>query len=151
MSKPSVLERLNHYVISGKGKILDLSGCSSEDGFVKFASLPATVMSATVTSHMNYFFNPEGTCVHTFVGTFCCVCLCAYTNSMHVYMYNEILLIRPPLGPTMGDPINETLINADIKGSGPINKVVFSKAMSIRYNGNLTVVYAIPQTDLTYV
>jgi len=64
MSKSSVLERLNHYVTSGKGKILDLSGRPSEDGFVKFASLPATVMSATVTSHMNYFFNPEGVCMH---------------------------------------------------------------------------------------
>jgi len=64
MSKSSVLERLNHYVTSGKGKILDLSGHPSEGGFVEFASLPATVMSATVTSRMNYFFNPEGVCMH---------------------------------------------------------------------------------------
>ena len=76
MSKPSVLERLNHYVTSGKGKILDLSGRPSESGFAKFASLPATVMSATVTSRMNYFFNPEG--VSSRICVRACMCVCEF-------------------------------------------------------------------------
>jgi len=37
--------------------------------------------------------------------------------------YSETSLIGPPLGPTMSGPINETIINAAIKESGPINKV----------------------------
>jgi len=43
----------------------------------------------------------------------------------------------------MSGPINETIINVAIKGIGPINKVIYSKAMSIHYNGNLVEVNAI--------
>ena len=60
MSKPSVLKRLNHHVTSNKGKVLDLSRDSSDGGFDHFAGLPATAMSATIVSHMQYFINPDG-------------------------------------------------------------------------------------------
>ena len=86
MSKPSVLQRLNHHVTSGKGKVLDLSRDASDGGFSHFAGLPATTMSAKIVSHMQYFVNPDGQymCVycssvkHLFLVYLCiCVCACA--------------------------------------------------------------------------
>jgi len=67
MSKPSVLQRLNHHITSGKGKVLDLSRHPPDTGFSQFAGLPATAMSATIVSNMQYFFNSDGQCL-------CCVC-----------------------------------------------------------------------------
>ena len=60
MSKPSVLQRLNHHVTGGKGKVLDLSRDASDGGFSHFVGMPATAMSATIVSHMQYFVNPDG-------------------------------------------------------------------------------------------
>ena len=70
MSKPSVLQRLNHYVTSGKGKVLDLSRDASDGGFAHFVGMPATAMSATIVSHMQYFVSPDGQCMCM------CVCVC---------------------------------------------------------------------------
>ena len=91
MSKPSVLQRLNHHVTSGKGKVLDLSRDAPDEGFSHFAGLPASAMSATIVSHMQYFLNPEGLCVcyvvcrvlccHMRSVSYVCValcCMCAY-------------------------------------------------------------------------
>jgi len=40
-----------------------------------------------------------------------------------VWLYSETSLIEPPLGPTMGGSINETLINAFVKENGPLKHV----------------------------
>ena len=74
MSKPSVLQRLNHHVTSGKGKVLDLSRDAPDEGFSHFAGLPASAMSATIVSHMQYFVNPEG--VYDMLCVVCYVVIC---------------------------------------------------------------------------
>jgi len=47
-----------------------------------------------------------------------------YGFSIFITIYSKTSLIGPPLGPTMGGPINETLMNAAIKESGPINNML---------------------------